>query len=85
MSCGRHWISVACDTCISVLQRIFRTSPIFDSHRAATRLRNFIKSGIFMAKYIEFLLIIFQVDRQSADIRFFLFEKIPITFEQECT
>ena len=79
-------ISFVCDTCIPVLQHVFRTCPTFGSHWAVTRLRNFIKSGIYIAKHFVFMLIIFQVDRQSLSIRFFVFEKKnPITFEQKCT
>ena len=64
-----------CDTCISVLQCVFRTCPIFGSHWTVTRLRNFIKSGIYVANHFAFMFIISQVDRQSVSIRFFVFEK----------
>ena len=43
MSCGIHWYFILCDTCISVLQRVFRRCPTCVSHWAVTRLRFFIK------------------------------------------
>ena len=74
MSCDTG-ISFVCDTCISVLQRNFRTCPTFRRHWAIMRLWNLIKSGICIAKYFVFMLLIFQVDRQCLSIRFLVLEK----------
>ena len=72
-------ISFVCDTCISFLQRVFRTCRTFGSHWAVTQLWNSIKSGIYIAKHFVFMLIIFQVDRHSVSIRFFcVWKKIPL-------
>ena len=71
MSCGRHWYFFCTWHLHLSFAARFSNMPYFGSHWAVTRLRNFIKSGTYIAKHFVFMLIIFQVGRQSTSIRFF--------------
>ena len=72
MSCGRHWYFFCTWHLHLSFAARFSNMPYFGSHWAVTRLRNFIKSGTYIAKHFVFMLIIFQVGRQSTSIRFFV-------------
>ena len=60
--------------------------PLFRQSLSRNAITKFYQIWyIYIAKHFVFMLIIFQVDRQSVSIRFLCLKKNPITFEQECT
>ena len=75
MSCGRHWYFFCMWHLHLSFAARFRTCPTLGSLWAVTRLRNLIKSAIYIATHFVFMLVIFQVDRQRVSTRLFVFEK----------
>ena len=85
MSCGRHWYFFCTwHLHLSFAARFFNM-PYFGSHWAVTRLRNFIKSGTYIAKHFVLMLIFFKsLDKVRVSDLFVCVWKNTITFEQEC-